>query len=284
MITDESVLLPDGRVIAFTIIGDPVGPTVCYQHGAPGGRLELLGLDAAFADAGVRVISADRPGYGVSTPAPGRTTESWPADVAALADHLGVERFAVIGLSSGGPYAVACASLLGPRVIGALVAAGNTDMSWPQARDGYLESELVMMGLDDEDAAVAYCIERYGADGSRFFEGEMDLGAADNVWLADPENTEALFATMRDAFRQGVGGYAQDITVQGRPWNFDPSAIACPVIVAHGEDDQLVPIEHSRHTASLIPGSELRIVERCGHLSLIDTFPSFAAELTVTLR
>jgi pimeloyl-ACP methyl ester carboxylesterase len=283
MITDESVSLPDGRIIAFTIIGDPVGPAVFYQHGAPGGRLELLGLDAAFTDAGVRVISADRPGYGGSTPAPGRTTESWPADVAALADHLGVERFAVIGLSSGGPYAVACASLLGTRVIGALVAAGNTDMSWPDARNGYLESELTMMGLD-EAAAVAYCIERYGADGSRFFEGEMDLGATDNVWLADPENAASLFATMRDAFRQGVGGYAQDITVQGRPWTFDPGSILVPVIVAHGADDQLVPIEHSRHTAWLIPGSELRIVEGCGHLSLIDTFPSFAAELTVTLR
>lgn len=279
MITDESVMLPDGRIIAFTIIGDPVGPTVCYHHGAPGGRLELLGLDAAFVAAGVRVISPDRPGYGGSTPVPGRTTDAWPEDVAALADHLGVERFAVMGLSSGGPYAVACASLLDDRVVGAVVAAGNTDMSWPPARNGYLDSELTIMALENADAAVAWCAERYGADGSKFFEGEMDLGATDNAFLADDANATALFTAMGEAFRQGVVGYAHDIWVQGRPWSFDPSAIRCPVIVAHGEDDQLVPLAHSAHTAELIPGAELRFLPGVGHLSLIDEFPALAAEL-----
>ena len=157
-------------------------------------------------------------------------------------------------------------------------------MSSPDARAGYLESELTIMGLDDEDAAFAYCVERYGADGSQFFEGELDLGATDHAWLADRENATALFTSMGEAFRRGVSGYAHDITVQGRPWTFDPGSIAVPVIVAHGEDDQLVPIAHSRHTASLIPGAELRIVEGRAHLSLTDEFPVLAAELTVPLR
>jgi len=157
-------------------------------------------------------------------------------------------------------------------------------MSSPDARTGYLESELTITGLDDEDAAFAYCVERYGADGSRFFEGEMDLGATDHARLADPENATALFTSMGEAFRRGVSGYAHDITVQGRPWTFDPGSIAVPVIVAHGEDDQLVPIAHSRHTTSLIPGAELRIVEGRAHLSLTDEFPVLAAELTVPLR
>jgi pimeloyl-ACP methyl ester carboxylesterase len=279
MIRDDILRLGDGRTLAYTSIGASDGPVVCYQHGAPGGRLELSELDDAFNAAGIRVVTADRPGYGGSTPLADRTTADWTDDVAALADHVGIERFGVVGLSSGGPYAVACAALLRDRVVGAVVAAGNTDMSWPAARDGYLDSELAIMALDDPDAAVARCVELYGHDGAGFFEGEMDLGPTDTAWLADESNATALFTAMGDAFRRGVVGYAHDIWVQGRAWSFDPAAITCPVIVVHGEDDRLVPIAHSRHTASLIPGAEMRVVAGVGHLSLVDEFPALAAEI-----
>jgi len=280
MIRDDIMTLVDGRTLAYTTIGAPDGPVVCYQHGAPGGRLELVALHDAFDTAGVCVVTADRPGYGGSGPLPGRATADWVADIMALCDHLGVERLAVMGLSSGGPYTVACASLLGDRVVGALVAAGNTDMSWPGAATGYLESELAIMALDDTEAALVFCAEHIGVDGSEFLDGDNDLGPADNAWLADEANTAALLATMGEAFRQGVVGYAHDIWVQGRAWSFDPVAIRCPVIVAHGEDDRLVPISHSRHTASLIPGAELRITPGVGHLSLTDQLPALAAEIT----
>ena len=279
MISDDTVPLPDDRTLSYTSIGRPDGAVIVYHHGAPGGRLELAMLDAAFAAAGLRVITPDRPGYGGSTPQPGRTTAGFVDDVVALTDHLGVDRFGVMGLSSGGPYTVACASLLGDRVVGAIVAAGNTDMSWPGAAAGYLPSELDLMALADTDDAVARCIEQYGDDGSRFFDNDLDLGATDNGWLADDANATGLFTSMGVAFAQGVIGYAHDIWVQGRPWSFDTSAIACPMIVLHGDDDQLVPIAHSRHTASLVPGAELRILPDVGHLSLGDHLPALAAEL-----
>jgi pimeloyl-ACP methyl ester carboxylesterase len=276
---DSTFTLPDGRTLAYTDIGASDGRVAFHFHGAPGGRLELVGLDAAFAAADVRVITADRPGYGRSTPRPGRTTADWAGDVAALADHLAVDRFVVTGLSSGGPYAVACASLLGDRVAGAIIAAGNTDMSWPDAGEGYLQSELDIMAIGDEDAAVVWCEERYGADGSGFFGGDLDLGPTDNAWLTDEANLSSLMATMAEAFAQGVVGYAHDITVQGRAWTFDPARITAPTIVVHGADDQLVPLSHSEHTASMIPGAELRVVPECGHLSLIDHIPTLVSEI-----
>lgn len=272
--------LPDGRTLAYTQIGAPGGPVAFYFHGAPGSRLELVALEGAFAAAGLRVITADRPGYGGSTPFLGRTTADWADDAAALGDHLGVERFAVLGMSSGGPYAVASASLLGDRIGGAIVAAGNTDMSWSDASDGYLQSELEIMAMDDEDAAVAWCIERYGADGSGFFGGDLNLGPIDSAWLADDTNLTSLMATMTEAFVQGVVGYAHDITVQGRPWTFDPGTITATTIVVHGAEDRLVPIEHSRHTASLIPGAERRELPGVGHLSLVEHLPALVAEIT----
>ncbi len=280
MTSDDTLTLADGRTLAYTSIGAPGAAVVVYHHGAPGSRLELVGLDDAARAAGVRIVTPDRPGYGGSSPQPGRTTAGFTDDVAALVDHLGVEKFAVMGLSSGGPYAVACASLLGARVTSAIVAAGNTDMSWPDAADGYLPSELEVMALADADAAAAACSARYGDDGSRFFEGEMDLGPTDNAWLADDTNATGLFTSMGEAFAQGIVGYAHDIWVQGRAWSFDTAAIGCPVIVVHGDDDQLVPIAHSRHTASLIPGAELRILQGVGHLSLVDSLPTIAAAAT----
>jgi len=277
---DATMTLPDGRTLAYTAIGALDGPAVFYCHGAPGSRLELSVLDEAFADVGLRVITADRPGYGGSSPRLGRTTAEWADDITALADHLGIERFAVLGLSSGGPYAVACAALLGDRITTAIVAAGNTDMSWPGAADGYLQSELDIMAMDDEDAAAAWCESHYGADGSGFFGGDMDLGDADNAWLAHEANLVSLMTTMGAAFEQGVVGYAHDITVQGRAWTFDPGTITATTIVVHGADDRLVPIAHSEHTASLIPGAEMRLLPGVGHLGLVDEFPRLAAELT----
>lgn len=272
--------LPDGRTLAYTDIGAAGDRVAFYFHGAPGSRFELAALDDAFAVAGVRVITADRPGYGGSNPLPGRTTADWADDVIALADHLGVERLVVMGLSSGGPYTVACAALLDERIIGAIVAAGNTDMSWPGAADGYLQSELDLMAMDDDAAAVAWCEQHYGSDGSGFFaDGDMDLGPVDNAWLDGERNLASLTATMNEAFGQGVVGYAHDITVQGRPWTFDPATIGCPTLVVHGAEDHLVPIAHSEHTAALIPGAELRVLPGVGHLGLIDELPRLAAEL-----
>jgi len=89
----------------------------------------------------------------------------------------------------------------------------------------------------------------------------------------------SLMATMSEAFTQGVVGYAHDITVQGRAWTFDPAVITAPTIVVHGADDRLVPLSHSEHTASLIPGAELRVLPGCGHLSLVDHLPALVSEI-----
>jgi len=278
---ESTTTLPDGRTLAFAEFGDPDGQPCCYFHGAPGCRWELSVSEAAAVQAGVRLIAADRPGYGGSAPAPDRTIASWADDVAALADHLGLDRFGVAGLSSGGPYTVATAALLGDRVTGAVVAAGSADTAWPASADGYLDREIELMALATPDDAVRRCEEHYGVDGSGFLGGDLDLGSADSAFLADERHLGALMAELGEAFRQGVVGYAHDIWVQGRPWTFDPASIVCPVLVVHGDDDDLVPLAHSEHTASTIPGSELRVLPGVGHLSMVTELPALLAE-TVT--
>jgi pimeloyl-ACP methyl ester carboxylesterase len=151
-VIDTVLTLPDGRSLAYTDCGEPAGPLVVYFHGAPTSRLDLVGAEESFRAFGVRVVSPDRPGYGGSSPQAGRGFNDWAPDVAALADHLGAERFAVMGLSSGGPYAVACAALLPERIVSAGVVAGVTDMGWPGAWEGYEQSEATLMRIGDEAA------------------------------------------------------------------------------------------------------------------------------------
>jgi pimeloyl-ACP methyl ester carboxylesterase len=276
---EASVVLPDGRTLAYTDLGASDGAVVVYFHGAPSSRLDLAYFEDDLTARGVRVISADRPGFGRSSPQPGRAREDWPTDVAALADHIGVDRFAVMGLSSGGPYAAACATLLPERVVAAAIVEGETDFAWAGAWDDYSEYEATLMRIGDEAQGTAWCEDRYGSDGAGFFEVMQDISPADQAAFGDEAFTAALMASVREAFRQGVGAYAQDVVLQGQPWAFDPHAIIAPVLVHHGGADTMTPVAHSQHTADLIPGARLTIWPAEGHISLITKVPDIAAEL-----
>ena len=274
------MLLADGRTLAFTDAGAPDGFPIFYFHGAPGSRLDGAGMEDEFAAAGVRVLSADRPGYGGSSPSPHRSMADWPREVAALADHLNIDRFAVMGLSSGGPYVAACAALLGDRVVAAAPIAGVTDMGWSSAYDEFPDDdEKTIMQLADEDKALAWCEERYGADGARFFDYPMELSPPDTALITDEAFMAAIMPTFAEAFRPGVGGFAQDIIVQGRAWPFDVANITCEMRVYHGEQDTLCPVSHGRHTAEMIEGSTLVVFPEHGHISMITEIPRIVTDL-----
>lgn len=264
---DALVTLSGGREIAYTDSGDPHGPCLFFFPGAPQSRLRILLLADEFANEGLRVVSCDRPGYGRSTVQPGRSMADWPTDIAAVADALGIERFAVAGHSSGGPYAVACAALLTERVQAGAVIAGVTDMAWAGAWDGYPDLEVPMMRQPDEDTAIGWCAEHLGEDGKAVID-----------WFQIPED-DPRRVPLVEAFRQGVVGYAQDIFVQGRPWPFDPKSIVAPIEVVHGEADDVIPVAHSVHTAELIPGARLRTLPEHDHFTILSELPAIASSL-----
>lgn len=280
---DDSLTLPDGRTLAYTDLGAPDGAPVLYFHGAPTSRLDLVAWDTELARMGLRVYSPDRPGYGRSTPHPDRRVEDWPADVDAFADHLGLGRFAVVGYSSGGPYAVASAALLPDRVVALGLVAGVTDMGWAAAWDGLerKEAELMRVALREGDAgAVAWCEKRFGADGGRYSEGNGVWADADLALLeGDPVVAASMVETVRESFRQGVSGYALDMTLQARPWAFPLGAIRMPVVALHGEEDTVLSVVHSRHTAEVVPGTKLDLRPADGHLSIVGRIPRLAADL-----
>ena len=276
---DTYITLSDGRRLAFLDLGAPDGYPFFFFHGAPASRLNVAMLDAALSASGIRVIAPDRPGYGGSSLLPDRKLAAWPNDVAELADQLHIDRFALAGHSSGGPYTIVCAAALGARVNALLVMSGVTDMGWAPAWHGFVDSEQGVMRMTDLEAAVALCTARFGADGSTFLGSGFQLPIADQKLFADPNAATAVMQNLAEAFKHGIRGYVQDVLIQGTAWTFDPKRIACPALIVHGEGDTLVPLAHSRHTADVVPGATLRVIPDHGHLTIVTALPELAATL-----
>ena len=268
--TNEVITMPDGRTVGFADYGPPGGTAVLWCHGGPGCRLEPEFVATAAARAGLRIVGIDRPGYGRSTPQPGRTIGVWVPDGLAVADHLGIDRFVSVGCSTGGAYALALASL-SDRVIGAVACCAVTDMRWAAGK-AMNRSCHPVWNAPDREAALAVVADAFGKDGSKMATtpANDELAETDQAMFADPEYARSWSGMMPEMFAHGVAGYADDRLADGRGWHdFDVAAITCPVVVLHGGNDRFIPVANAHHTAALVPGAALRIFDELGHLSIV---------------
>jgi pimeloyl-ACP methyl ester carboxylesterase len=268
-VEDARLTRPDGRVVAFIDFGPPAGTPVIWCHGGPGSRFEPEFVAAQAADFGLRAVGIDRPGYGRSSPLPGRTISAWIGDALGVADRLGLGGFFTVGESTGGAYALALAALAPERVIGAVVCAGVTDMRCPECRATMSTRHAhAVWDAGDRSAAIAAAEEAHGRHGSLLPAMVAVLPPSDLTLFSDRSWQEA--AHLAEMFAQGLEGYADDRLADGGGWvDFDVKTITCPVIVVHGDADPLCDVRHAYHTASLISGSELRIVPGGGHFSVV---------------
>lgn len=229
-------------------------------------------LDEAAVGAGLRLIGVDRPGYGRSDPQPGRTIASVVADMLRVADHLGIDRFATVGESTGGAYALALAALAPDRVLALVVCGGMTDMSWAPGRATMSPLHVhAVWDAADRDAAIAAAVAGYGDDGSKMLNGGMNpvLAQLDKELFADPGWMGPTMAGFRQMFAFGVQGYVDDRIADGPGWiDFDVADVLCPVVVLHGTEDKLVDMIQATHTATIVPGAQLVVVDGHGHFSI----------------
>jgi pimeloyl-ACP methyl ester carboxylesterase len=283
MPTAQTLTMPDGRAVGYADYGPLDATPVLWCHGGPGSRLEPTASAAEASAAGFRLIGVDRPGYGVSTPWPGRTIAGWVPDGLAVLDALGVERAIVLGVSTGGAYALALAAAAPERVTAVLACCALTDMSWPEGRR--LQDTPFTTGVweaPDRDTAIARIVEGFGADGSKMLNpGELDgpqLAPADLALFADPTWLAAFAETSVAMFAQGVVGYVDDRIADGVGWiTFEVSRVQAPTIVLHGGEDTIVDVAQAHHTATIVPGARLKIVDGLAHLSIftkiVETLP-----------
>jgi pimeloyl-ACP methyl ester carboxylesterase len=259
----RDVPLPDGRVVRTHDTGAD-GPALVWHHGTPQTGALYEPLLGAAAARGLRLVSCARPGYGGSTPDPGRTVAAAAADVLHVADALGVERFASVGSSSGGSHALACAALEPDRVTGvacfAAVAPWTGGDAWfsGMASDGALR------------AAVAGRAERAryveSADSAPEIFTAADLDALAGEWAGMGHDAGT-------AGRADPDGMIDDDVALVTPWGCDLAAVAAPVLLVHGEEDLVIPPAHADLLAAALP-AVLPAVERWsrpgdGHVSVL---------------
>lgn len=280
--------LPDGRDLSWLELGAPDGWPVLGFHGTPGSRLQVALDEAAVQRAGVRLIAPDRPGYGFSSFQPGRLLADWPRDVAALADHLAIERFSVMGISGGGPHSVVCAALLGDRVSSAGLVSGVGPLSDPRLSADTNKLVQLMTAMSRRRSPLlrlfaevqVALVRRWPTKALELMMKQ--LPAPDAEALRRPEITALFARDVARASRTTGRAHAQDFEVFAADWGFDLGAISVPVILWHGDADKNVPLAHAQFLHEAIPNSVLHTCAGEGHFLVLNRLEEILAGLAST--
>ena len=288
----STLITRGGRVLAYEESGDPHGKPVLLLHGTPGSRVGPRPRQARFYPQGVRLIAYDRPGFGESERCPGRAVADAAADVDDLADHLGIERFAVVGRSGGAPHALACAALLPERVtrVAALVACAPRDLMGERWYDGMAARNIewyrvAEQGLAAYTAYVAAEMNRSRANPASIMPTtHADVPKPDRDAAAEYGIKLALMDTYSEALHYGIGGWIDDNIALVNPWGFDPARLRAPVLLWHGAEDMFSPVTHSKWLERAIPGAQLELAAGRAHLGAIEVLPSLFPWLTEDLQ
>ena len=266
MVTAIDVRLDDGRTLRAYDSGADASPrlVLVWHHGSPQTGAPLEPVLRAASARGIRVLSYGRPGYGGSTPNPGRDVASSAAEVAAVADAFGVDRFAAMGASGGGPHALAGAALLPERVTGVVTIAGiapRTDaFEWFA---GMRSPGGLRAALQGREARERFA-ETEEFDPEQFLPA--DFAALEGEWAA-------LGADVALAEAFGPGGLIDDDVAFASPWGFELEQVHSPVLVVQGEGDRVVPRRHAAWMLSRLPNAQLWMRLDDGHVSVLSTVP-----------
>jgi pimeloyl-ACP methyl ester carboxylesterase len=274
---ERTVRTPDGRTLAVEIGGDPAGRPVLIHEGTPNSRLLYGPHERDAAQRGLRLIGYDRPGYGGSSPRPGRAVADCADDVRAICAALHVDRLAMWGISGGGPHVLACAALL-PDLVTAVASLAGPAPYDAEGLDffagmGELNVDDIKMFFSDPAAArVKMEADRETmlatSAGDMVRELESLLTPTDAAVLTGGL-AEFLVGSMRDGLGLGSEGWWEDNCLS-LPWGFELADIRVPVLLMHGREDMFVPFGHGEWLARHIPGVEARLLDHDGHLTLFE--------------
>jgi pimeloyl-ACP methyl ester carboxylesterase len=269
--TGQTVTLNDGRVLGVAEYGAPDGRPVLYFHGHPGARIEwpVFGDDDCARELGARIIAVDRPGHGLSDFKPRRQIIDWADDIAELADLLGLDRFAILGMSGGGPYALACARAIPDRLTAVVVISGmgppeapgsKRGLSWTYAGKGRVSRwfflKLMALGVRKQ-------LDRFAQQMADAMQGP------DKELLHEmPAIVKGTADVFGEALRSGVAGAHYEAGLYSRPWGFKLQDISTRIHLWHGmQDDNVLP-SVATHVAGSLPDCQATFLENEGHISL----------------
>jgi pimeloyl-ACP methyl ester carboxylesterase len=285
--SNHTLQLQNGRMLGYAEYGAGEGRPVFFFHGYPAARLEAALLAQAAAHVGCRLIGVDRPGFGLSTFQAGRRLLDWPEDVAALASHLAIDRFAVMGFSGGGPFALACAYKIPDRLTACGIVAGMVPPEFGTA--GMMASNRVIFFLARRLPwaltpllwAMGRSAQSQEQAAKSLLRSAPHLVEPDRACVLNPDVRSLMATDMVEVFRQGARGPAYEGTLYVRPWGFRVEDIAFPALsLWHGGCDRNIPVAAVRAMAERLSHCQATYYADEGHLSLVVTH---AAEIVTSL-
>lgn len=274
VVPGETIRLRDGRTLGFAQFGDPTGNAIFFFHGGGDSRLQRHADDSVAESLGIRLITTDRPGVGLSTYQRRRRLADWPSDIGQLADALSIPRFAVLGYSMGGPHALACAWGLPERVIVAGVVSGiapfdrpggMADMSpfvtrmftYARRSPQFVRPSIFLMARRVRRDPQAFIDELF----ARATPYDRDVGSR-------PERRANHAQTLIEAARQGSRGLSWELSMMARPWGIPLADITVPVHLWYGADDTVTPLQMARYLVAAIPTAELELWPDAAHQAI----------------
>ncbi|MEV1048837.1 alpha/beta fold hydrolase [Streptomyces sp. NPDC049916] len=277
----DRVRAADGRHLMVERLGDPRGRPVFLLHGTPGSRLGPAPRGMVLYQRRTQLITYDRPGYGDSDRHEGRRVSDVVEDVRAIADSLGLERFAVVGRSGGAPHALACAALMPERVTrtAALVPLAPWDAAGLDWFDGMATSNVdaySTAAADPEGLAESFIVRsaQIRRDPAKLLDDlRRELTDSDRVVVNDAGIRSMLLRNYSEGLRTSAYGWIDDAIAFCTPWGFEPSRIGGRVLLWHGEKDVFSPVGHSRWLAGQIPGATAVLEPAAAHFDAFAVLP-----------
>ena len=271
----QTITLRDGRTLGFAEYGDPVGKAVFHFNGSGGSRLEYPMDKSILTDLGIRFVATDRPGHGLSDPQTNRKLLDWPDDISQLADHLGADRFYVMGWSAGGPHALACAFRLPERVLAGAIISG---LAPPDRPNPYKGMPLPNRGLMMIARRAPIVVKIFRRLASRMLKGDPEeiskkiagsFPPVDRQIIEAPGNMKGLGLDILEGYGQGWQGPAQDDIIINNPWGFRLENITVRIDIWQGEVDKNVPLCQGKYQDERIANSRLTVLPGQAHLYLL---------------
>jgi pimeloyl-ACP methyl ester carboxylesterase len=263
---EGNIAVGDDRQIGFAEFGDPQGRAVFWLHGTPGARRQIPMEARVYAEQRqIRLIGVDRPGIGSSTPYQYDTVFGFAEDLCTIADTLGIDKIEVIGLSGGGPYALACAAAMPDRVVAAGVIGGVAPTMGSDAIAGAvmgsvgLRAALLLQAAGGPiglAASVLIRLIRPLASPAADLYGRVSP-EADRRLLARPEIKAMFLDDLLNGSRKQMAAPFADVVVFARDWGFRLDEVKVPVRWWHGDHDHIVPFEHGLHVVARLPDVEM---------------------------
>ena len=270
--TNRTIKLHDSRKLGYIEYGDPKGKPVFFFHGWPGSRYSGKETDVAAKKLGVRIISTDRPGIGLSDYQENRRLLDWPDDVLELADYLKINSFSLMGVSGGGPYAAACAYKIPNRIYKAGIVVGlapvdvegNLDGISLRGRIGWENYHRFPFFRTVGTLGTMIQFKYIPALGQRIaFPTRQDR----KVFSEAVRNKTGEESGINEAFRQGIKGPREELRVYTDDWGFELKDIKTKVYLWYGAKDKCVSLNMGKYYESQIPNSKLFIDTDGGHLA-----------------